>query len=318
MEHRQVKLENNSGIELSVLEAGQGTPLVFVHGFPDLSIGWHNQITELAAVGYHCLAPDMRGYGVSSCPKAIDAYQIDYLCADLAALLDAKQLDSAYFIGHDWGGFVVWAMAVLYPKHVRGIASLCTPYMPFPSVAKHLALVDGKAERQYVAWFQDATKPQTYMDQHIEQIIRRTFRSAVPLKEIYQHYFHDGALNANPFYHLDKLPPATGELILSEDEVAQYIAAFKQSGFHGGISWYRNIDQNAAKYPSIGTQKLDIPCLMLMAELDPALRPEFCDPMPELCANLDMHLIEGSAHWLQREKADIVNRHILAWLDKNR
>jgi pimeloyl-ACP methyl ester carboxylesterase len=142
------------GFHLSTYQLGTGPAVVFCHGFPDLALGWRHQLRAVADAGFRAIAPDMRGYGGSSCPQAVEAYTLAELTGDLASLLDALEIEKAVFVGHDWGGFVAWAMPVLYPGRVAGIAAACTPYIPFPSVALHAALVDGDIERQYVAWFQ--------------------------------------------------------------------------------------------------------------------------------------------------------------------
>ena len=306
----------DADFHLATYQQGSGPAVVFCHGFPDLALGWAQQVSAVAAQGYHAIAPDMRGYGGSSCPAEVAAYTIDELTGDLVALLDALEIDKAVFVGHDWGGFVAWAMPVLYPDRVAGIAAACTPYMPFPSVATHTALVEGEIERQYVAWFQQPGVAEAVMDQQVEAIVSKIMRTALPLEEVMVHAFADGKLNMNPFLDIENAP-ALGESLLSEDDFAAYVEAFTRTGFRGGINWYRNIDANAAAHPEVGVQPLDIPCLMLMADRDPALRPEFAADMPERCSNLEMHLIENAGHWVQREQAGVFNRHLIDWLNRH-
>ena len=142
---------DGSQITLSTHDLGTGPAVVFCHGFPDLALGWRHQLAPVARAGFRAIAPDQRGYGNSSAPQSIEAYGLTELTGDLVGLLDALDIERAVFVGHDWGGFVAWAMPVLHPDRVLGVAGICTPYMPFPSVAKHLAIVDGEIERQYVA-----------------------------------------------------------------------------------------------------------------------------------------------------------------------
>lgn len=301
---------------LSTYQAGAGPAVVFVHGFPDLALGWQSQLAAVAEQGFHAIAPDMRGYGGSSCPHAVEAYTLAELTGDLVALLDVLGIEKAIFVGHDWGGFVAWAMAVLHPERVAGIAAACTPYIPFPSVALHTELVDGEIERQYVAWFQLPDVAESVMDQHVASIVSKIIRTAPPLEEVYAIAFADGKLNMNPFLDIDSAP-LLGELLLSEQDFDHYVAAFTRTGFRGGINWYRNIDNNARAHPGVGVQPLDIPCLMLMADRDPALRPEFAEDMPDRCSHLEMHLIENAGHWVQREQAAVFNGYLLAWLKRN-
>src|SRR5215212_9171288 len=103
---------DTNGVRLRTLEAGErGAPLVLLaHGFPELAYSWRHQIPALAAAGYHVLAPDQRGYGGSSRPSAIEAYNIAELTADLVGLVDDARADRAAIVGHDWGSIVAWNM----------------------------------------------------------------------------------------------------------------------------------------------------------------------------------------------------------------
>jgi pimeloyl-ACP methyl ester carboxylesterase len=315
---KEIQLPGRAGdpnFHLSTLQTGSGPAVVFVHGFPDLALGWHLQLPVVADAGFHAIAPDMRGYGGSSCPAAAEDYSLAELTGDLVALLDALELEKAVFVGHDWGGFVVWAMAALHPGRVAGVAAACTPYIPFPSVAVHTEVVGGEVERQYVAWFQIPDLAERAMNQKAAVIVEKMMRSSVPLKEIRAVAFADGKLNMNPFLDIDAYT-ATGELLLSEEHYQHYVESFSRTGFAGGINWYRNIDQNALAHPQVGVAPLAMPCLMLLAELDPALRPEFAADMPERCSDLEMHLIKNAAHWVQQEQPEEFNRLLTQWLQR--
>ena len=312
----QIALPGRAGdpeFHLSTLQVGQGPAVVFVHGFPDIALGWHNQLPAVAASGFHAIAPDMRGYGDSSCPPLVSDYSLAELTDDLVALLDAMDIPKAIFVGHDWGGFVVWAMAALHPERVAGVAAACTPYIPFPSVAVHTEVVAGDVDRQYVAWFQKPDLAESVMNSQVATIVEKMMRTSVPMAEIYAAAFADGKLNMNPFLDINAYA-ATGELLLTSEHFEQYVEAFTRTGFSGGINWYRNIDHNAKAHPQVGVTPLTMPCLMLLAELDPALRPEFADDMPERCSDLEMHVIKDAAHWVQQEQPEAFNQLLLHWL----
>lgn len=307
---------NNPDFHLSTYQAGQGPAVVFCHGFPDLAMGWQHQLPVIAAAGFHVIAPDMRGYGGSSCPHEVEAYTMAEITGDLVALLDKLEIEKAVFVGHDWGGWVVWAMAVLHPDRVAGVTGLCTPYIPFPSIAVHADVVAGETDRQYVCWFQEPAIAETYMDQHIRTILTQTLRTSVPLKELYELAFADGKLNMNPFLNVEDRP-LLGDLVMDEASFEHYVSAYSKTGFRGGINWYRNIDGNREAHPDIGVVPLDLPCLMITAELDPGLRPEFAADMPERCSNLEMHMVENASHWVQQEHAETVNGYLVDWLHRH-
>ena len=120
-----------NGIELEVFEGGKeniGNPIVLCHGFPEHAFSWRYQIPALAKAGYHVIVPNQRGYGNSSCPKGVTAYDINHLTDDLVALLDYYNYKDAVFVGHDWGANVVWNLALLHPERVNKVINLALPY----------------------------------------------------------------------------------------------------------------------------------------------------------------------------------------------
>lgn len=302
-------------ITLSTHELGAGPAVVFCHGFPDLAFGWRHQLPAVAEAGLRAIAPDQRGYGGSSAPPAVCDYGLSELTGDLVGLLDALEIERAFFVGHDWGGFVAWAMPVLHPDRVLGVAGLCTPYMPFPSVDTHRAVVGGESDRQYVAWFQEPGVAEGEMDAHVRPILTRILRTGVPLEELVPLVLVDGKLNMNPFKNTAAWP-LVGDALGEPADLDRYCEVFARTGFRGGISWYRNIDRNAAEHPAVGTRPLDLPCLMLTAEYDPGLRPEFAEGMRALCSDLELHLVERAGHWIQQEAAAVVNQYLVAWLKR--
>ena len=144
-----------NGIELRVTEEGEGPLLVLCHGFPELAFSWRHQIGALTSAGFRVLAPDLRGFGGSSAPLEVEAYDVLSLAGDLCGLLDAYGEESAVFIGHDWGASLVWDLAVLHPQRVRAVAGLSVPFVPrapaapLPIMRRHLG------EDFYIVWFQE-------------------------------------------------------------------------------------------------------------------------------------------------------------------
>jgi pimeloyl-ACP methyl ester carboxylesterase len=102
------RIVKTNGISLNVVEQGQGPLVLLCHGFPESSYSWRHQIDALAAAGFHAVAPDMRGYGKSDRPEAIDQYAIFHLVGDIVGLLDAFETSSAVVVGHDGGATIAW------------------------------------------------------------------------------------------------------------------------------------------------------------------------------------------------------------------
>ena len=148
------KFVRTNGIRMAVHEAGQGFPVVFSHGFPELAYSWRSQVAALAGAGFRAIAPDQRGYGQTDRPAAIDQYTIVHLCGDLAGLLDALDIEKAVFCGHDWGGAVVWMMPLLFPDRVAGVIGVNTAFMPRAPSPPIEMLRKMRGENNYVVAFQ--------------------------------------------------------------------------------------------------------------------------------------------------------------------
>ena len=113
-----------NGIRLHAVSTGQGPTVLLLHGFPDTHIVWRKQVPALAAAGYRVLAPDLRGYGRSDAPRAVHAYTLDTLRADVLGLLDALKIDKVHLVGHDWGALIAWQLAALAPQRVTRLVAL--------------------------------------------------------------------------------------------------------------------------------------------------------------------------------------------------
>ncbi len=112
--HRDISA---NGVRLHAAEAGEGRLVLLLHGFPQFWWTWRSQLADLAAAGFHVVAPDLRGYGASDKPPR--GYDLPTLSADVAALVRALGEQEAVVVGHDWGGLLGWTMAALHPRSVR-------------------------------------------------------------------------------------------------------------------------------------------------------------------------------------------------------
>jgi pimeloyl-ACP methyl ester carboxylesterase len=315
---RPVKLAprgNQPSITLDIHEAGEGPAVVFCHGFPELAYSWRYQLPAIAQAGFLAIAPDQRGYAGSSAPAAVDQYGLTELTGDMAGLLDALKIDRAIFVGHDWGGFVAWAMPVLYPERTAGVVGVCTPYMAMPQTSFMRTLVGGKDERMYILWFQQPGIAESVMDPKARLIFDRLMRAPLEPAEARKRMMASGELDMNPFRRIEEFQPETPPIV-SPEELDVYVHAYEKTGFRGGINWYRNIDRNSGEHPQIGVEKLTLPCLMITAEWDGALPPRMASGMPALCSDLEMHNIERAGHWVQQEFPDAVNQTIVDWITR--
>src|ERR1044072_2814758 len=125
----QRMIETN-GIRLNVAEQGEGPLVLLCHGFPESWYSWRHQIGALAAAGFHAVAPDMRGYGKSDAPQAVDQYTLFHLVGDMVGILDALEAKTAVIVGHDLGARVAWQAAQVRPDRFRGVVGLSVPLSP--------------------------------------------------------------------------------------------------------------------------------------------------------------------------------------------
>ena len=133
------KFVKTNGIRMHVVEAGEGFPVVFCHGFPELWYSWRHQLRALADAGFRAIAPDQRGYGETDCPQPVEAYQVRELAKDIVGMLDALEIEKCVIVGHDWGGFVSWQSAMRAP------GADCARGQPQYAVHAAMAAVDARA-----------------------------------------------------------------------------------------------------------------------------------------------------------------------------
>jgi pimeloyl-ACP methyl ester carboxylesterase len=300
-------------VTLSVYESGpaDGPAVVLSHGFPELAYSWRHQLPVLGDAGYHVIAPDQRGYGGSSHPGPVHDYDIFHLTGDLAALLGGLGHDKAVFVGHDWGGLVVWQMALLHPERVDGVIGVNTPFFPRPqqSPIELLRMVGG--ENHYIVRFQEPGVADQALAADVPGVFRNLMRRGVPPAELagrppVTDFDEDAVETAEP----------PGEPLLDDAELAVYVEEFTRTGFTGGLSWYRNMERNWEETPEQEGATIDVPSLMITAEWDPVLTPAMAEHMPALVADLEMHQIEKCGHWTQQEEPDRLNELLLDWLTR--
>ena len=108
--------------------AADAPPIIFVHGWPELSLSWRHQLPCFASLGFRAIAPDMRGYGRSSVYRRHEDYALEHAVADMLELLASLGREQAVWVGHDWGAPVVWSLASHHPERCIAVANLCVPY----------------------------------------------------------------------------------------------------------------------------------------------------------------------------------------------
>ena len=123
----QSRIAKNGDVKLHYWAAGSGPPIVFLHGFPDHSLGWRGQLEALAP-RYRVIAPDLRGFGKSDAPSGVAHYTLPHLVNDVLAVLSEESINQAAIVGHDWGATIAWWLALRAPRAVRHLVVLSTPH----------------------------------------------------------------------------------------------------------------------------------------------------------------------------------------------
>ncbi|WP_409236502.1 alpha/beta fold hydrolase [Streptomyces sp. PA5.6] len=289
-------------ITLRVFDHGEGRPgrppVVLCHGFPELAFSWRHQVFALASAGYRVLVPDMRGYGGSSRPADVDAYDILTLCGDLSAVLDDVGADDAVFVGHDWGAMVVWQMALAHPERVRAVAGMSVPLTrrapapPVPILRRRLG------EDFYMVWFQEPGAA--------DAALGRNVRRTLVAKEIYSARWaerHDEPSSPPPW--------------LSEEELAYYVESFERTGFTGGLNYYRNLDRNWELTEHLADRRVTQPSLFLTGSKDPVGQFMPAKDHGHMLTDQRAHVVlEGGGHWIQQQRPDEVNAALLDFLSQ--
>ncbi|RUU01690.1 alpha/beta hydrolase, partial [Mesorhizobium sp. USDA-HM6] len=148
------RIVETNGIRLNIAEQGDGPPVLLCHGFPESWYSWRHQLGALAAAGFRAVAPDMRGYGKSDRPEAIDQYTLFHLVGDMVGLLDALEAPTSVIVGHDWGAVVAWYAALLRPDRFHAVIGLSVPFRPRGN-ARPTILMPRTADSQfYQLYFQ--------------------------------------------------------------------------------------------------------------------------------------------------------------------
>jgi pimeloyl-ACP methyl ester carboxylesterase len=310
------RLVDTNGVQLRVVEAGdRGAPVVILaHGFPELAYSWRHQIPALADAGYHVLAPDQRGYGGSSRPEAVEAYDIHALTGDIVGLLDDVGAQRAVWIGHDWGAIVAWNAPLLHPDRVSGVAGLSVPPTPRPQVAptKAFRAVFGD-NFFYILYFQDAGIADAELASDPARTMRRMIGGLRASED-------NGAalrmLAPGPEGFIDRLPePAGLPDWISQAELDHYISEFAHTGFTGGLNWYRNFDRNWETTAHLAGATTAVPAVFIAGTADPVLGFTRRDRAAEVVTGPYREvMVPGAGHWLQQERPDEVNAALLAFL----
>jgi len=306
-----------------------GPLVIFVHGWPELSISWRHQLPVLAGLGFRAVAPDMRGYGRSSTYAASDAFAQELIVADMIELIDHLGAQHAVWVGHDWGSPVVWNLASHHPDRCRAVANLCVPYRTIESGWDGLIDLVNRDVYPIDEFPVGQWDYQLFYEENLERAVA-VFEADTYLlaKALFRKGNPDGAgkpsgtsmvrAGGGWFGGADVAPDIPRDAdVVTEADLRTYAAALDRNGFFGPDSWYLNHAANE-EYATraVNDGVLDLPVLFLGARWDftcETVESRLADPMREYCTDLTEQVLD-TGHWMAQERPAEVNAALVAWL----
>lgn len=277
-QHRHAQV---NGIRMHYVEAGEGEPVVLLHGFPEFWYSWRKQLPALAR-DHRVVAPDLRGYNET---EARPPYDSGTLQQDVLGLIEALGEDSAHIVGHDWGGAIAWQLAMSHPEAVRSLAILNIPHPAlFIQGLKSFAQL---RKSWYMFFFQLPWLPEQFLARNRYRQTARAIFQGIPASEE------------------------------RRQDVATYRRSWQEHGLGGGINWYRALMRNPRRLPD-PVPIVTAPTTMIWGEEDIALGKELTTGTERYVRDLDLHYLPGVGHFVQQEAPDRVNELLLAHLERAR
>ena len=268
-------------MRLHYVQAGDGPLVILLHGFPEFWYSWRHQIQALAAAGLRVVAPDMRGYNLSSRPHPVAAYRSDRLAADVRELIHERGAHSARLAGHDWGAAVAWVTAMNHPDAVQRLAILNLPHIR--RLMRGLLDPRQLARSWYMLFFQLPWLPERMAPTANWAALRRGLRR-------------------------DPCPGA-----FTEQDIERYVEAWAQPGAaRAMINYYRAAFRQAPWRAQSRIRPIAAPTLVIFGERDRYLRHQLAEPYPCDVPNLQrvVRLPEAS-HWVQNDQPGRVNELLI-------
>jgi pimeloyl-ACP methyl ester carboxylesterase len=301
-----------NGLRMHVAEQGAGPVVLLCHGFPELWYSWRHQLPALAAAGYRAVAPDMRGYGQTDRPDAVEQYTQLHLVGDMVGLLDALGEDTAVIAGHDWGAPVAWNATLMRPDRFRAVIALSVPYVPRGDTVPTVALRRAAGETfMYMLYFQEPGVAEAELEQDVRATMRRILHAASGEGQGF------GVKPSTAKFLDGMVDPDTLPRWLTGADLDVYVGEFTRTGFRGGLNWYRNLDRSWELLAAYRGATIPRPALFIAGDRDLVIarRRTALEGMPNTVPRLDRSvLLPGCGHWTQQERPAEVNAEMIRFL----
>ncbi len=282
IELREGYADVGNDVRLHYVEAGEGPLVILLHGFPEFWFGWRLQIAPLAAAGFHVVAPDTRGYNLSSRPAEVADYTADLLATDISGLIRELGAESATLVGHDWGGTIAWTAAMNHPDVVDRIAILNAAHPR--KLQEGLHHPDQLRKSWYFFFFALPGLPEDVVQARDWHFFR--------------HFLQDAK------------PPYTPQ------EIERYIEAWSQPGAATGmINYYRASVRGSQKEAKAAIRPISAPTLVIWGQRDGYLGSELAEPDHDDVPNLrGVERLPDASHWVHHDEAERVNQLLIDFI----
>ncbi|WP_199517489.1 alpha/beta fold hydrolase [Haloferax sp. Atlit-12N] len=266
-----------NGVRLHVVTAGDSDdPLVvLLHGHPDFWYGWRAQIPRLVEAGFRVVVPDQRGCNLSEAPDGIDSYRVSELTADVCALIRDEGRESAHLIGHDFGGFVAWNVALRQPSAVDRLGILNVPH---PAVYRTtLRSSPEQIARSWYVWFYQLPRLPEWI---------LSWNDASRMVAALEKTSNPGTFD--------------------RETIDRYRAAWRHTGIGPRIDWYRGFLRTESPPREVVTQ----PTLVCWGEDDIALVPSMAKQSIDYCEDGRLRTFPDASHWVHHEREEVTDELI--------
>ncbi len=276
---------NLGDVRLHYVAAGDGPLVVLLHGFPEYWYSWRHQVPALAQAGFRVVAPDLRGYNLSSKPRGVEAYTLDHLTRDVAGLIGLCGVGrAAAVVGHDWGGAIAWAFAMRYPHLLERLVILNVPHpVRFEQGLRTLRQL---RKSWYMFFFQLPVLPEAWLRAGNYAVLRQTFRT-------------------------DPVRPDA----FTEAEIERYVEALARPGaLTAALNYYRALFRTPRRVVRAFLRRIEQPVLVVWGARDRYLGAELAAPPPEWVPRARVERLPDASHWVQLDQPARVNALLLDFL----